>query len=611
LGMQSGQAFPLKGSTDDRGSGSSVHFGKSVFGHGVRVEDTDDNPSKAVDTEDTEKLDHIAQQYEDMRLQALESLENSETEYDSFDSEELEDTEDSRIVKVVEDDSEDTESSTSEPIGYPTANPTTGPFLLSEDGDDTGAGGQSEGKTQSDRKRIGTDDEDESEDEDEYDDEDEDDDEDEEDAYDWLYDDDMLDDEGNIINGSFSSKPLDDDDLVHLGALMLEIHEGTKHEHKITHHRIMAYLNETGQDMNTVDIRNLSNHIEKQVHKAWNPDHAWFLQNIQHKRDEFREEQHGQWSRTAWNRRHVTYPEMLRSYNIDPAYRYIGWEKIMEQHKDEPWTDPYTVPGLNGEGDGEEDEDDIHIEEEGPDQRETKEGDEDLTARDIDDVIQWDKLDKIQQHYLQSGDHRAMRKFISDLDVKQSGYLKWLLFCYHHPDNCDDGHHPFEAMEHDLSASVFGEAFPWDDLIRKPVLTESYDHNLEDILQLEFISLGTHQYWLPTKEEERNHLPSMLDIKHAAGVIAQFLEMEGNTLVVGGVELSKGHVPRTWRQRVECVVLRALQDALHQNEAHSRTKFLRYQTYLPPDANRRDPALYGESFRTIPSCLHGMVSAYI
>merc|ERR1719233_1529898 len=152
-----------------------------------------------------------------------------------------------------------------------------------------------------------------------------------------------------------------------------------------------------------------------------------------------------------------------------------------------------------------------------------------------------------------------MRKFISSLDVKQSLYLQWLLFCYHHPDNCDDGHHPFQLV-HDskLSHAIFGEDFPWDDLIRKPAFVSSTKPDTIDRLQLEFISLGTHQYWLPTPEKERNHLPSTLEIQHTADILARFLSMKGNRLIAGGVELSKGHVPRTYQRRVECVVLRTL-----------------------------------------------------
>ena len=37
----------------------------------------------------------------------------------------------------------------------------------------------------------------------------------------------------------------------------------------------------------------------------------------------------------------MTYPELQRFYDIDPSYKFNGWQDIVEQHQDEPWTKQY------------------------------------------------------------------------------------------------------------------------------------------------------------------------------------------------------------------------------------------------------------------------------
>eukprot|EP01083_Nonionella_stella_P186422 682374_1 len=239
------------------------------------------------------------------------------------------------------------------------------------------------------------------------------------------------------------------DDVIQIGILLHEALEFTEHRHKISQHLIEQHLNQTDK----INIQNLTHLITNQTDKIWNPDHDWFYDQISAKSDA-----------------NLSYPQILQMLGIDPSYKYGEWQSIEPTQPK-----PFNATKLT------------------------------LTARDIDEVINWDKLDKMQQDFVQNGDHRAMHRFVTDLNAKQKMFLQWLLFCFYHPQNCEDGHNPFELVP--AADAVFGERFAWNELIRIPSFVESVSAKNRGLLQLEFVSLGATQKWLPTVPSERNHFP--------------------------------------------------------------------------------------------------------
>lgn len=205
-----------------------------------------------------------------------------------------------------------------------------------------------------------------------------------------------------------------------------------------------------------------------------------------------------------------------------------------------------------------------------------------------------------------------MKRFITSLDKKQSLFLRWLLFCFYHSVNCDDGHHPFQLVDDDkLSDVIFGQRFPWSKILRIPSFTKSLHSESKGLLQLEFISLGLTGEWLPTPEGEREHIPSKSQIKNTVDLLVELLSRENITLLSGGIELSRAHVPRNYIRWIECTVMKRVQAAIHRNKMHSKMKFLRYHTYWSPDVDRPTPDEMISAVRNIPQCLRQITSKYI
>lgn len=400
----------------------------------------------------------------------------------------------------------------------------------------------------------------------------------------------------DAVGGERVSATPTHEEMVHLGAVLLGHFQGSQLGLKISRRAIEAFLNGTAQrgDGRPVDFGKLRQFVADQNESVWNPDHQWFHDEIRRKRERLAES-------TERVRRHRTYHELLQLHRIEPSYRFHGHRDIVEAHRDEPWARHYV------------DDDSEWRESEPPDLSPSDEPEaEQLSAHDIDRVVGWDTLDRIQQHFLQNGDHRAMKRFISSLSEKQSLFLKWALFCFARPDRCDDGHHPFELVgDEKLSAALFGERFPWSDMLRVPSFANSVERGSEGLFQLQFVSLGMTQQWTPTAEEERNHIPSKAEIKRTADELARVLSLQSVSLIAGGVELSRGHVPRSYQRWIECVAMGALQRALHRNTSHSKMKFLRYEIFVHREVDEEDYAEYGSSFKNIPSCLRRITSPYI
>merc|ERR1712129_151345 len=132
--------------------------------------------------------------------------------------------------------------------------------------------------------------------------------------------------------------------------------------------------------------------------------------------------------------------------------------------------------------------------------------------------------------------------------------------------------------------------------IRIPAFVESKTDR--GLLQLEFISLGSAQKWMETKEDERNHIPSKSEMMTAIDTITEFLSRPNNELIAGGVELSRGTVPLRYQRWIECKLMQSL-DA---NLPNHQKNFFRYQHFLSDEEGHHQKDDHARALKRIPSC---------
>eukprot|EP01084_Bolivina_argentea_P205762 351449_1 len=392
-------------------------------------------------------------------------------------------------------------------------------------------------------------------------------------------------------NEDIKSISYSSDDVLQIAVVLKHILQFTEHQHKISNHLIETYLNQTKHYSSNVNIQNLTNVITQQETKIWNPDHDWFHKKINKKHNQILNDEKED------SLQHLSYPQILQMFGINPSYKYSEWTDIIKEFNNETWTKHYIKSNQS------------ELMFETPDTISFNKSKLELTTDNIDEIISWHKLDKIQQHFLQNGDHRAMHKYINNLNSKQKLFLKWLLFCFYHPENCEDGHHPFELINNkEISKVIFGEKFQWNALIRIPAFVESATQENRGLLQLEFVSLGPTQDWLPTAKHEMNYIPTKEHIKQNVNTITKFLSSQHITVIAGGIELSRGYVPFKYQIWVECLLMKSLHKAFYMNNSNSKISFTRYQDFLDDDSKND---ILSNSIQKIPKCLKHISSRYI
>ena len=264
----------------------------------------------------------------------------------------------------------------------------------------------------------------------------------------------------------------------------------------------------------------------------------------------------------------MTYSETLDHLDLSGDYLYSDWENILNHHieinSNESWLNKYI--------------DDRNISSYNHDNIDDEMDDLQLSTHNLSDIIPWNSLDPVQQHFLRKANHSLLENFISSLTKHQRKFLDWIIFCHLYGRFCENGHSPIDLLhdKHDYYLKL--KNYEWSNINELPALKSSEKHN--DMLQ--FVT-AFHGRQDNEPQDEWQYIPTIYQIKNNINTISNILK--GNKLLkimTIGIGMSYAHIPKKIHQWLDCQLSISLYNAVKIES----TQFVRFQ---PSEGDEKVP----------------------